>query len=121
MRQFLTFGALGGAGTALHFAVLFAAVEWAHWPAMAGTMLGALCGMLFNYLAHYHITFASDAPHRRALPLFATGAAVSFALNALIMAGLLGLKVQYLLAQLCTTGIVFVLNYVFAKHVAFRK
>ncbi len=119
--QILLFGALSGIGTALHFAVLYATVEWLHLPALAGSTLGAVCGMLFNYIAHYHLTFVSTAAHRRSLPLFLAGGAVSVVLNLLLMTLLLALDLNYLLAQLLATLLVFVFNFLYAKYVAFQN
>lgn len=119
-RQVLIFSALSGIGTALHFAVLLACVELAGVPALAASTLGAICGMLFNYVAHYHLTFGSDAPHRRSLPLFVTGGIASIVLNALIIGALLTAGLNYVLGQVITTAAVFLFNFVYAKHVAFR-
>lgn len=119
--QILLFGALSGIGTALHFGVLFATVEWAGLPAVTGSTLGAVCGMLFNYVAHYHLTFVSSAAHRRSLPLFLVGGAVSVVLNLLLMTMLLALDLNYLLAQLLATLLVFVFNFFYAKYVAFQS
>jgi putative flippase GtrA len=121
IRQIFTFGVLSGIGTLLHFAVLFAGVELAHLPALAASTLGAVCGMLFNYAAHYHLTFASDAPHRRSLPLFISGGVASIGLNTLLMGILLATGLNYVLAQVLTTAAVFAFNFVYAKHVAFRS
>ncbi|MDP9140877.1 MAG: GtrA family protein [Pseudomonadota bacterium] len=117
--QVLVFGVLSALGTGLHFAVLYAAVEWAEMPAVAGSTLGAVCGMLFNYVAHYHFTFGSAAPHRRSLPLFFAGGAISIVLNLVLMMLFLALDLNYLLAQLLSTLLVFVFNFFYAKHVAF--
>lgn len=119
--QVLLFAVLSALGTALHFGVLYAAVEWAGLPALAGSTLGAVCGMLFNYVAHYHLTFASTAAHRRSLPRFVAGGIVSIALNAVLMGLLLALRLNYLLAQLLSTGLVFIFNFLYAKYVAFTR
>lgn len=119
--QIALFAVLSGVGTALHFAVLYAAVEWLGVPPLAASTLGAVCGMLFNYVAHYHLTFVSSAAHRRSLPLFLAGGAVSVLLNLLLMTLLLALHLNYLLAQLLATLLVFVFNFAYAKYVAFRN
>ncbi|MES0873543.1 GtrA family protein [Sinimarinibacterium thermocellulolyticum] len=116
----LTFGLISGVGTALHFAVLLASVEVLALTPLTGSVLGAICGMLFNYVAHYHLTFGSTAPHRRSLPLFVSGGIASIVLNALVMAALLTTGMNYVLAQVLTTVVVFAFNFLYAKHVAFR-
>ncbi len=117
--QVVLFGVLSALGTGLHFAVLYAAVEWAGLAALAGSTLGAVCGMLFNYVAHYHLTFGSAAPHRHSLPLFFAGGAISIVLNLVLMTLFLAVDPNYLLAQLLSTLLVFVFNFFYAKHVAF--
>jgi putative flippase GtrA len=121
LRQVMVFGVLSGIGTALHFAVLLICVEWLAVPALAASTLGAIAGMLFNYIAHYHLTFGSNAPHRRSLPLFVTGGIASIVLNASIIGALLATGLHYFVAQVITTAAVFIFNFVYAKHVAFRN
>jgi putative flippase GtrA len=120
IQQFLLFCLLSGLGTALHFAVLYVAVEYAGTHVIIASTMGAVVGMLFNYVAHYHLTFGSEAPHRRALPTFLSGGVASIALNALLMSGLLWTGLGYMFAQILTTGFVFVCNFLFARYVAFR-
>jgi putative flippase GtrA len=110
--QFLRYAGAGAVGTALHYAVLIALVQLARTDAVAASTAGAVCGALVNYALNRRYTFASAAPHARALPRFALVAAAGVALNALVMAAVLALAgPHYLVAQVVATGAVLAAGY----------
>lgn len=105
--QLLRYAGAGAVGTTLHYAVLIALVQLARCDAVAASTAGAVCGALVNYGLNYRYTFASAQPHGRSLPRFALVAAAGVALNALVMAAVLGTAgPHYLVAQVVATGAV---------------
>ena len=88
--QFVRYAGAGAIGTALHYAMLIGLVQLARIDAVAASTAGAIAGAIVNYALNHRYTFASDRPHRHALPRFALVAAAGVALNALVMAAVLG-------------------------------
>lgn len=112
LLQFLSFGAVGAAGTAAHYATLVATVQLGGLPPVPASGLGALVGALVNYRLNYSFTFRSSGRHRDVLVKFLTVAACGLALNTALMALLTARwSVHYLAAQVATTGVVLVWNF----------
>ena len=121
-RQFVKFAGVGAIGTAAHYAtlVLLVQTQWAG-PVIASSA-GAVVGAVVNYLLNYHYTFASNRRHREAFWRFFTIAAVGFLLNGLLMALLTQqLALFYLLAQVITTLLVLVWNFLGNRVWTFRE
>lgn len=119
--QFAKFATVGAIGTLAHYTVLIVAVELWKTDAVLASSAGALTGALVNYALNYSFTFASDKRHRDALPRFLLVAGVGFVLNGLLMAMITGVfQVMYLLAQLATTLLVLIWNYVGNRLWTFR-
>ena len=117
LRQFIRFAGVGGMATALMYVLLVMQVEWLAMPAVAASALAYALSAVFNYIANYHFTFASQAPHQRALPRFALVAGIGLALNTLIMYALTAVvSAHYLLAQILATLVVLIWNFVANRH-----
>jgi putative flippase GtrA len=106
---------VGVAATAAHYMVLVALVELARATAAPSAAVGAATGALVAYAGNRHYTFATQAPHARALPRFLTVAAFgSVASGTLVWTGTALAGLHYLAAQAIATLIVlssgFVLN-----------
>lgn len=111
----------GAFGTAVHYAVLISLVENEIAGAVAASSVGALLGALVNYVINYYFTFQSDRSHVAAITRFYVVAGTGFALNAFLMwlsVHLLG--VQYIVAQVVTTGLVLLWGFVFNRTWTFR-
>lgn len=107
LTQFAKFAMVGALGTGVHYALMFALIGAAAWPAEAATTLGAACGAGVNYLLNYRFTFQSSAQHRSALTKFLAVAAIGMLINAAIVAVLTRLLAFSLLpAQLAATAAV---------------
>lgn len=107
LTQFASFVMVGALGTGVHYALMFALVGAASWPAEAATTLGAACGAGVNYLLNYRFTFRSIAPHRIALAKFLAVAATGMGINLAIVATLTRLlALGALPAQLAATAVV---------------
>jgi putative flippase GtrA len=107
LQQFISFAGVGVVATGLQYGVLIVAVEWFHMNAVLGSCSGFVISAALNYWLNYHFTFGSQKPHAVAGSRFFIVAAVGLALNAGVMAALVGLfKWPYVLAQLITTALV---------------
>jgi putative flippase GtrA len=111
-RQFLRYAGAGAIGTATHYALLVALVQLAGVTAVAASTAGAVAGAVVNYLLNHRFTFASDKPHSRALPRFIVVSLVGIAVNAAVVAALVGgAGAHYLVAQVIATAVVLVLGF----------
>lgn len=121
------FAAVGALTAALHYGVLYALVQWAALDSVVASSLGFAVAVGFNYLMHYHWTFAVGAhaepiPHGRALARYAAMIGGGFLLNGLVMyAGTELLGWHYLLAQLLALGVVITWNFILASGWVFRS
>lgn len=111
--QLIRFGMVGAVGTLAHYALLLVLVEGLGTSAMTGTASGSLLGALVNYVLSRRLVFASHRRHREALPRFLLVAASSLLLNAVFMYVMtVGLGWHYLFAQVLTTALLLLWNYV---------
>lgn len=111
---------VGVLATAVHYLVLMMLVESAGFDAGFAAAIGAACGAFAAYAANRRFTFASDAPHRRALPRFLAVAAAGAATSAaLVWAGTLWLRLPYLLPQAAATALVLVGGYMLNRRWSF--
>jgi len=114
MRQLLRYAGVGAAATLVHYLLLIACVELAHWKAWTASGYGAAMGAQVAYLGNRWFTFA----HRGSLStswlrfqiLALTGAVLGMGIVALAV----HLHLYYLLAQMLATvlvmGFTFTLN-----------
>jgi putative flippase GtrA len=122
LRKFITFAALGICGTAVHYALLAALVEWGHVPVLIATTCGMAAGAVVNYALSRRFVFDSQRSHSDALPKFLVIAAIGAAFNWLVMAALLrNFAIYYLFAQVIATGTVLVWNFVANSLWTFRR
>lgn len=112
LPQFFLYGAAGAIGTAVHFAILAALVQFADTGAVAASTAGAIAGAIINYTLNHRFTFASRRTHRMALPRFLAVAAAGILLNAAVLAAMLAfVRPHYLVAQVVATGAVLVAGF----------
>ncbi|MBW7656858.1 GtrA family protein [Hydrogenophilus thermoluteolus] len=110
-------------GTAAHYAVLIALVEWAHRTPTEGTALGFLVGALVNYLlARCWVFPETRSRHREAVAKFLTVAASGWGFNTfLIFAATAWANLPYLPAQVAVTGTLFFWHYFANRLWTFRR
>ncbi|HQZ05894.1 MAG TPA: GtrA family protein [Burkholderiaceae bacterium] len=114
MRHLLGYATVGVVATAVHYLLLIACVELAHWDAWLASGYGAAAGAQVAYLGNRWFTFA----HRGNLPVswlrFQLLALAGAALGMAIVALAVHLRMYYLLAQVLATvlvmGFTFTLN-----------
>jgi putative flippase GtrA len=112
LPQFVLYGSAGAAGTAAHFAVLAALVQFADTGAVAASTAGAIAGAIINYALNHRFTFASRRTHRVALPRFLAVAVAGILLNAAVVAAMLAVvRPHYLVAQVVATGTVLIAGF----------
>ncbi len=112
-KQFGTFAMVGLVGTAAHYSLLYALVEWVRVDPVIASGWGALAGLIVNYYLNHGFTFKSELSHWHAFPKFALIAGLGLSLNIVLMAWLVdGMKIYYMFAQIVVTGIVLVWNFI---------
>lgn len=115
--QFLLYVASGFLATGAHYAVMASLIRWASAPEVAASCVGFVTGALVKYPLNYRMVFASHERHREAVPRYVASLALSFALNALILAALLHvINAYYMVAQVLTTGAVLFVNFALARY-----
>ena len=119
-RQVSAFAVVGVFAAVAHYGALITLVEGFGWQAVPATLVGYVAGGIVSYLLNRRHTFASDRPHEEAGWRFALVAGIGFCLTWVAMhllhdrAGM-----QYLLAQLVTTGVVLVWSFAANKFWTF--
>ncbi|MDG2273569.1 MAG: GtrA family protein [Halioglobus sp.] len=97
---------LVGGGTGLLFlGLVYAQVEGiGMYPTLAST-IACIIALCYNYLMHYHWTFASDAPHGKVFIRYCIMCAGAVVLNGLIMHfGLILTSIHFMFLQLLAGG-----------------
>ena len=120
-RQYGAFLLVGIAAAIAHYGTLVALVEGSGIEPVRATLAGYLAGGVVSYAGNRRHTYESDRPHAEAAWRFAVVAAVGFGLTwACMAAGVRGLGLPYLPAQIATTGLVLVWSFVAHKLWTFR-
>ena len=121
VRQFRTFFGVGLLSAGVHYGLLFSLVEGYRMDPIPATLTGYASGGIVSYLLNRRHTYTSERPHREATWRFIIVAAVGFGLTWMFVSLFVrGLGVPYLPAQLATTGIVLVWNFLAHKFWTFR-
>jgi len=118
--KFTAFALVGAIGTLAHYSILYALVEFYNVNPIWGSGYGALAGLIINYVLNYSLTFKSRQSHTQTLPKFALIASLGFCLNMVLMA-LLTPYLYYLYAQVLTTGVVLIWNFLANSFWTFQQ
>lgn len=119
--QFFRFAGVGAIGTLAHYVLLVMLVEMLRTNEVAASTAGATLGALVNYLLNRRYTFRSEKRHSEALTKFLIIAALGLTLNSLLMLIFVEiLNIYYLLAQVLSTGLVLVWNFLGNRFWTFR-
>lgn len=122
IKKFITFTGVGAIGTLAHYLTMIALVQFFSAQPVIGSSAGALVGAGINYILNYTFTFKSNSDHRATLWKFMLIAAVGFTLNGIFMGIFTGMfKIYYLIAQLLTTGLVLIWNFLANHFWTFRE
>jgi len=110
----------GGIATLLHWATLWGLVTL-QFDALWASGIGALVGAVANYFLQYFFTFKSKRAHQQAMLAYVPTVMVSWVLNLAVFYGLYTYALPNpMLAQVVTTGLVMVVNFLLYKKVVFR-
>lgn len=112
LTRFVRFALVGGMATAIQYALLVILVRGLHLAPTPASSIGFAVSAIANYLLNYRFTFRSDRPHGPAAAKFGILAGAGLLINAAIMHVLVGMGVQYLIAQVCATGVVLFWNFI---------
>ncbi len=97
----LRFLLVGGSTALLYLGLTYALVEVAGLHATLASTIALAVAICYNYLLHYHWTFATDAPHGRVLVRYLFMCVGALMVNGVIMHyGTSELSVHYMFVQL---------------------
>ena len=114
--QFLRFAGVGAMGTGVQYLVLIGLVQFVGINATVASCVGYASGAVVNYSLNYRFTFNSGRNHRDAIWRYVLLVASGFTLNGLLMFGAVELlKTHYLPAQLATTGLLLLFNFLVSR------
>jgi putative flippase GtrA len=122
-RQFIRFAAVGACGTTVQYTVLYlGTATFGNHAAAAASGVGYMCGAVVNYLLNYFFTFESGKSHAEAATKYFSLLGVGFCINT----GLMALLVHQLgwnkwIAQMLTTGIGLIYNFLGSRFWAFKE
>lgn len=111
VARFVRFALVGGVATAIQYVSLVILVREAAVAPTTASSIGFVVSSGINYWLNYHFTFESDRPHGPAVVKFALLAGTGLLINAAIMHLLVSAGWNYLLAQVCATGVVLFWNF----------
>jgi putative flippase GtrA len=113
VRQFAVFLAVGLSAFVVHYGLLVAGVEALGLDPVPAALIGYAAGGLVSYRLNRRHTFASARPHAEAGWRFAAVALVGLGVTFALMAALTRrLGLPYLPAQVATTALILVWNFV---------
>jgi putative flippase GtrA len=116
----LRFLVSGGIATAVHWAALWGLILL-QVDAVLASSIGAFLGAIVNYFLQYFFTFKTKRQHKQALLAYAPAVLVSWLLNLVLFYSLYGdVFLDPLVAQVATTAVVMVVNFLLYKKVVFR-
>jgi putative flippase GtrA len=98
--RFLRFAFVGGSSGFLYLGSVFVLVDLMGMQVTLASTLVCIVAAAYNYLMHYHWTFASDAPHGMVLVRYLLMIAGAVLINGLIVHfGVMFSSVHYLVIQ----------------------
>jgi putative flippase GtrA len=119
VKLVLRFLVSGGIATAIHWATMWGLIDL-QVEAVLASSIGAFVGAIANYFLQYFFTFKTKRRHKQALLAYIPAVLVSWLLNLVLFYSLYGwLLPDPLMAQMVTTGIVMVVNFLLYKKVVF--
>jgi putative flippase GtrA len=120
VKLVLRFLVSGGIATAVHLLTLWGLINL-QVEAVLASSIGAFLGAIVNYFLQYFFTFKTKRKHKQALLAYIPMVLVSWLLNLALFYSLYGgLLPDPLMAQVVTTGVVMVVNFLLYKKVVFR-
>lgn len=110
----------GGTGAIVHFTVLTILVELVELNPTVATSIGFVLGSIVNYTLQYHWTFDADGPHHVMFTRYAAVTATTLSINAALFWTFTNIfGIHYLIAQVMSTGMMVVVNYLINRYYTF--
>lgn len=120
VKLLLRFLVSGGIATAVHWATLWGLLNL-QVEAVLASSLGAFVGAIVYYFLQYFFAFKTKRQHKKALLAYMPAVLISWLLNLGLFYSLYGrLFSDPLTAQMVTTGVVMVVNFLIYKKLVFR-
>lgn len=119
-RQFLRFAAVGVVGTAVHYSVMLALVEFAGATPVLATCAGFLVSLGASYALNRLWTFDKRPPWTRGFVAYLLVCAVGLGINMGVVALAMGAGVHYMAGQVVATLVALLWNFFSARFVVFR-
>ena len=120
VKLVLRFLVSGGIATAVHWATLWGLIHL-QVEAVLASSIGAFVGAVVNYFLQYFFTFKTKRRHKRAILAYIPAVSISWLLNLGLFYSLYGgLFSEPLVAQVVTTSIIMLVNFLLYKKVVFR-
>jgi len=117
----MKFISVGAIATIIQYVIFIVLIELFFVEAVMASAFGYGISSILNYLLNYHFTFSSNAKHRVAALKFTIVVIVGLSLNSIIMYILVNFfSCHYLFAQIITTGLVLIFNFVVHKYWTYR-
>ncbi len=121
VKLVLRFLVSGGIATAIHWATLWGLINL-QVEAVLASSIGAFVGAIANYFLLYFFNFKTKRRHKKALLAYIPVVLVSWLLNLVLFYCLYSwLLPDPLMAQVVTTGVVMVVNFLLYKKLVFRS
>lgn len=110
----------GGVATTVHYGVMAVMLNWAS-SAVTASSIGFIAGAVTRFLSSHKIVFLGDRLLLPAVARFVVSILLQLCLNGLLLNAFL-LIVNYLwIAQICTTGLMILFNFVVYKNWVFKE
>jgi len=120
VKLVLRFLVSGGIATAFHWATLWGLIHL-QVEAVLASSIGAFVGAVVNYFLQYFFTFKTKRRHKQATLAYIPAVSISWLLNLGLFYSLYGgLFSEPLVAQVVTTSIIMLVNFLLYKKVVFR-
>ena len=120
--QLIKFGLVGLLGTFVHYLTLISAVSLFSISATLSSSVGFILGAFVNHHFNRRFTFDADKSYMTTLVHFMMSAGFLFFVNLVFMYVFVEkVAIHYLIAQVVTTGIVFVSGFMINKYLLFKS
>ena len=119
LHQIKRFIISGGSSTLLHY-ITMGLLIFLGMDAIWATSIGAVSGAVYNYVLQYYYTFRSQRKHRHSLYAYLAASVLAWLSNLLLfMLFHKILEAGIIIAQLLTTSIVTLQNFIIYKKLVF--
>ena len=120
-RQFVRYFISGSTALIVHVAVLALLVELFAFNETVASGIGFVVAVLVNYTIQHTWVFEAEGNHGEHFPRYLLVTLITFSLNlGLFWMAVNVVEIWYPLAQVLTTGIIFILNFLINRQFTFK-